>query len=117
MRSRSWRVLGIAILVLVVVAVVGVGAVTNRSAVRATSRLRPQVTIECSGATGASAAACQAWGDAVLAADPAPPTFERSDLRRVVIDRALLGIGGCSATFFIFRYPDAPVWSGNVPCH
>lgn len=116
MRPRSWRVLGIGIPVLVVVAVVGVGALANRPAVSAISRLRLQVTIECSGATGASAAMCQAWGDAVLAADPAPPTFERSDLRRVTIDRALLGIGGCSATFFIFRYPDAPVWSGNVPC-
>lgn len=116
MRSRRWRVLGIAILALAVVGVVGLGALAFRPAVKATSRLRPQVTIECSGATGVSAGACQAWGDAILAADPAPPTFERSDLRRVKIDRALLGIGGCSATFFIFRYPDAPVWSGNLPC-
>ncbi len=116
MRSPGRRRVLIAILVLVVVAVVGIGALALRPAVTATSRLRPQVTIECSGATGVSAGACRSWGDAILAADPAPPTFERGDLRRVTIDRTLLGIGGCSATFLIFRYPDTPVWSGNVAC-
>ena len=113
---RSPRVVVIVVLALAVVAAAGLGALALRPTVRATSRLKPQVTIECSGATGVSAGVCQAWGDAVLAADPAPPTFERSDLRRLALDRAMLGIGSCTATFFIFRYPDAPVWSGNVPC-
>lgn len=116
MSSRAARTLVTALAVLAIVLVAGVAWLAFRPGAHATSRLNPQVAIDCSGATGASAAACQAWGDAILAADPAPPTFERADLRRVTIDRSLLGFGSCSATFFILRYPDAPVWSGEVPC-
>lgn len=116
MPSRALPRLGIGAAALVLVVLGGAAWLVTRPAVSAASALHSQVGIECSGTTRVSAAACQAWGDAILAADPAPPTFERTDLRRVTIDRSLLGFGACSAAFFILRYPDSPAWSGEVRC-
>jgi hypothetical protein len=105
------------LLPIIVLMAAGLGWLATRAGVSATSRLNARITIECAAATGASPAACGEWGDAILAHDPAPPTFERGDLRRVTIDRSMFGVGSdCAVAFFIARYPDSPVWSGGVPC-
>ncbi len=115
MNSVSRRAIAIPLLLLLV-GLAGIGWLAIRPAILVTSARNPLITIECSGATGASPTACQAWGDAILAADPAPHTFEREDLRRLSIDRSLLGFGDCSVAYYISRYADGPVWSGAVAC-
>ena len=101
----------------VVVVAAAVAWFLLRPGASAASTVSPAVTIECTAATGADAEACLAWGDATLADDPAPNTFEREDLRRLRLDRSSLGFGSeCTVELFISRYPDRPVWSGTVAC-
>ena len=116
MSWRTLRIFAIPLLLAVIVGLAGIAWLVSRPAVSARSGLNALISIECSAATAASAGGCQRWGDAILATDPAPNTFEREDLRRVALDRSLLGFGGdCTVAFFISRYDD-PVWSGAVPC-
>jgi hypothetical protein len=90
---------------------------TLRPGVSGQSTVLPASAIECSAATGADADECRAWGDAILAEDDAPRTFQRGDVRRLRLDRDLLGFGGsCRAEYFLSRYPDRPVWTQEVPC-
>lgn len=99
-------ILGAALLVLVI-----------RPGAAATSSVRPDVTIECTGAVGLEADACGAWGDELLSEDAAPRTFEREDLRRLRLDRGLFGFAdACRVEYFLSRYPDSPVWSAELPC-
>lgn len=107
----------IPLLLLITVLLAGVTWLVARPAVSAASELNARITIECTAASGASETACREWGDALLANDPAPPTFERGDLRRLTIDRSMFGFGSdCIVAFFISRYPDVPTWSGKVAC-
>jgi hypothetical protein len=100
-----------------VLAAVAVAWILLQPGVTARSGVYPDVTIKCGAATAMDAPACLAWGDQVLLADPAPLTFERSDLARLQLDRSLLGWGGtCTVAYYVGRYPDDPVWSGEVPC-
>lgn len=81
------------------------------------SSMRPDVTIECSAAVGLDADACRAWGDELLREDAAPRTFEREDLRRLRLDRGLLGLAGeCRIEYFLSRYPEIAIWSDELPC-
>lgn len=101
----------------VLVAVLAGAWVVARPGVSVASTVNAAVTIECTGATGIGADACGEWGDATLTEDRAPRTFEREDLRRLRIDRSLLGLGGeCRVEWFLWRYPDSPAWSDEVAC-
>jgi hypothetical protein len=111
------RVLLVGAVVMIVAVAAGFGWLASRGPVSATSTVNPRVTVQCAAATGVSAAACGAWGDQILAEDPATKTFDRRDLRRVTFDRALFGFGAeCSVAWFIERDAEEPVWSGSVPC-
>lgn len=88
-----------------------------RPGAAAPSSVNPDVTIECTGAAGLDTDACGAWGDELLTEDAAPRTFEREDLRRLRLDRELLGFADvCRLEYFLSRYPDSAVWSAEVPC-
>ena len=103
--------------VVIVVALAAFGWLALRPPVTAPSSVNARVSVRCTAATGVSSSDCGAWGDQVLADDPAPHTFERKDLRRVTFDRSLFGFGAsCTVAWFIERDPDEPVWSGAVPC-
>jgi hypothetical protein len=96
---------------------VAVAAWTLRPGAEASSRVHSAVAIECTAATGAGSDECGAWGDAILVEDAAPRTFRREDVRRLRLDRELLGLGAsCRAEYFVSRYPDRPVWSQEVRC-
>ena len=104
----------------VVVAVIGIGAwlAFGRPSVEASSSTDPDVTVECSAATGVSAAECGTWGDEILALPAPSTTFEMDDLARLRIDRPLLGFGApCQVQYFLERYPDDSTWDSGVPCH
>ena len=106
-----------AIVVVVVVAVIAWLAL-GRSPVEATSTADPDVTVECSAATGVSASDCGAWGDEILALGAPSTTFEMDDLARLRIDRPLFGFGSpCQVEYFLERYPDDSTWDSDVPCH
>ena len=106
----------IAIGVALVAALAG-ACVAARPGVSVASTVDEAVRIECTGATGIGADACGEWGDAILTEDRAPRTFEREDLRRLRIDRSLLGLGPeCRVDWFLSRYPDDPAWSDEVAC-
>ena len=103
----------------VVLVVIGVGAwlVLGRPPVEAVSSSDPDVTVECSAATGVSAGECATWGDEVLALGPPSTTFEMDDLARLRIDRPLFGFGSpCQVQYFLERYPDDSTWDSDVPC-
>ncbi len=105
-----------AILALAIVVAALYVALRGGSAVLATASGDPEITIECSGSTGV-ADGCRAWGDAVLASGPPSTTFEIEDVVRVRFDRELLGFGSaCSVSYFVGRYPDAPVWTEETAC-
>jgi hypothetical protein len=114
---RSVRGIRLVLLLSLVLVLAGVAWVVERPGVSASSGVNEDVTIECTGFTGVAARACGDWGDAILSDDPAPRTFEREDMRRLMIDRSMLGFGGeCSVAFFISRNADRPVWTGEVAC-
>ena len=103
----------------VLVALVAVIAVVLflRPGVTATSSVDPDVSVVCTAATGASVAACQAWGDGILAEGSPSSTFEAEDLVRLRLDRELFGFGGsCTAEWFLSRYPDDAIWTETVAC-
>ena len=106
--------LGIGALI-VVVAIVG--GVLLRAVNSATSTVDPDVTVECSGATGVDETACRDWADAILAEGAPTTTFEAQDVIRLRLDRELLGFGEtCRAEWFLGRYPDDVAWSESVAC-
>lgn len=114
MTRRTLAVIAIGV---VLVAVLAGAWVVVRPNVSVASTVNRAVTIECTGATGMGADGCGEWGDAILTEDRAPRTFEREDLRRVRIDRSLLGLGGeCRVEWFLTRYPDRSAWSDEVAC-
>lgn len=118
-RAAASTTVRVTVAMAVAVAVFAIGGawMVVRPGASVASTVNQAVTIECTGATGVSAETCRAWGDAVLADDAAPPTFEREDLGRLRLDRSLLGLGDeCRADWFVSRYPDKPVWSGEAPC-
>ena len=107
--------IGLIVLVALVAALVGV--LVLRPDAAATSSLDPDVTVECTAATGVSDAACGAWGDAIVAGGSPSTTFEAEDVVRLRLDRGLLGFGdSCSADWFLSRYPDDAGWSEVVAC-
>ena len=107
--------IGAAAIVLVAIAV-GLLLILRPNAALPSS-VRSDVTVECSGAVGLEPEACRAWGDELLAEDAAPRTFAREDLRRLRLDRGLLGLAdSCRVEYFLSRYPDSPVWSDELPC-
>jgi len=107
--------IGLIVLVALVAALVGV--LVLRPGVAATSSLDPDVTVECTAATGVSDAACGAWGDVILADGSPTTTFEAEDLVRLRLDRGLLGFAGsCAAEWFLSRYPDEVIWTEEVDC-
>jgi hypothetical protein len=112
-RIGLWAV---ALLVLVGVAAV-VLLLLLRPASFATSIVDPDVTVECTAATGVGEEACRAWGDTILADGSPSTTFEAEDLVRVRLDRAFLGFGAtCRAEWFLGRYPADAVWDEEVTC-
>ncbi len=115
---RGMRRIGLWIVALLVLAAMAaVLLLILRPATSVTSTVDADVTIECSGASGADAAACRAWGDALLAEGSPTITFEARDVVRLRLDRSLLGFGaGCRAEWFLGRYPDDAAWSEDVAC-
>src|SRR5690606_37409715 len=108
--------LWVAVLSLVIGGAV-VALVLLRPATSATSTVDPDVTIECTPATGVAPTACRAWGDAIAAEGSPTTTFEAEDVVRLRLDRDLLGFGAtCRAAWFLGRYPDAVAWSESVAC-
>ncbi|MDQ3690617.1 MAG: hypothetical protein M3406_11415 [Chloroflexota bacterium] len=88
-----------------------------RPPVEAASAARPDVTIECSAATGVSVDACRGWGDELLAAGPPSHTFELDDLARLVLDRSAFGLGSaCEVSYFISRDATNRVWHDEIAC-
>lgn len=113
--KRSPVAIGAAVIVLV--AIVVIALVVLRPGTAAVSSVRPDVAIECSAGVGLDEDACRAWGDELLREDAAPRTFEREDLRRLRLDRGLLGLAGeCQVEYFVSRYPDIAIWSDELPC-
>lgn len=105
----------IAIMVLALTAI-GAGLVVARPTTSGASSVDSGVTIQCRPSTGVTDG-CLSWGDAILGDGAPSHTFEMDDLARLELDRALLGVGDtCTATYFIERYPDDPVWTEEVPC-
>jgi len=102
-------------------ALLAVGAVLAflflRPPVEAVSASDPDVTIECSGATGVSAETCRAWGDEILATGAPSTTFEMDDLARLVVDRPTRGFSPtCEVDYFISRDADNRVWHEAIAC-
>ncbi len=104
-------VLGLAVVMIVVIG----GFVVTRPSVRASSAVDPDIAIRCE-ASAASAEACRAWGDDLLAAGPPSTTFEMQDVAQLVIRRPLFGLGPCEVDYILGRYPDDPAWSEATPC-
>jgi hypothetical protein len=103
-----------------VVALVGVGVYLafGRPSVEGVSSTDPDVTVECTAATGVSATECGTWGDEIVALGPPSTTFEMDDLARLRIDRPLFGFGSpCQVEYFLERYPADSTWDSDVPCH
>lgn len=114
---RSMTRIGLWIGFLLVVAAIVAAALLLRPVSSATSAVDPDVTVECSGATGVDETACRDWGDAILAEGSPTTTFEAEDVVRLRLDRALFGFGDtCRAEWFLGRYPDDVAWSDEVPC-
>lgn len=116
--KRAGALIAVGAVVAVAVAVaIGVTWLVGRPGASVGSTVNEAVTIECTGATGVTGDRCRAWGDAVLAEDAAPRTFEREDLRRLRLDRSALGLGNeCRAEWFLSRYADSAVWADEVAC-
>jgi hypothetical protein len=107
----------IAILLAVVLAVLAWFLVLNRPTVDGTSRVDPDVTIECDGSTSVTDESCMAWGDEVLGLGAPSTTFEMQDLVRLRFSKPLLGFGSpCQVEYFLQRYPDDAVWDEDIPC-
>jgi hypothetical protein len=107
--------IGLIVLVAVVVALAAV--LFLRPDAAATSSVDPDVSVECTAATGVGDASCLAWGDGILAEGSPSTTFEAEDVVRLRLDRELLGFGGsCTAEWFLGRYPDEVVWTEAVTC-
>lgn len=115
--TRTMRRVALGAAAVILVVIFGAALLVLRPGAAATSSVRPDVTIECTGAVGLEADACGAWGDELLAEDPAPRTFEREDLRRLRLDRDLFGFAdACRVEYFLSRYPDSPVWTAELSC-
>ena len=111
MRIRVIAVLALVAIVAAVLVFLRTGSVST-----AESTLQPGLTIECAGSTGVTGA-CGAWGDEILAAGPPSTTFEMDDLRRLRLDRPMLGFAStCVAEYFVSRYPDDAIWDDEVAC-
>ncbi len=75
------------------------------------------VSVECTGWTGVSMAACADWSAIVLAAGAPSNTFEMEDVNRLVLDRGTFGLASdCEARYFLSRYPDDPAWTEPIAC-
>jgi hypothetical protein len=100
-----------------VVVVAGAGALhLLRAPVEVASESDPDVTIECTAASGADDVACLAWGDAIIRGDPPSFTFEMDDLVRLRLERSWFGFGSeCHASYLIARYAE-PAFTDAVDC-
>ena len=88
-----------------------------RPPVEAVAATDPDVTIECSAATGVSVETCRAWGDEILAGGAPSTTFEMDDLARLVIDRPTRGFSPtCEVEYFISRDADSRAWHESIAC-
>ena len=88
-----------------------------RPPVEAASTSDPDVTLECSAATGVSSDACRAWGDEILDQGAPSSTFEMDDLARLAIDRPTWGFSStCEVNYFISRDADTPAWREVIGC-
>ena len=88
-----------------------------RPSVEAVTASDPDVTVECSAATGASVETCRAWGDDILARGAPSPTFEMDDLARLVVDRPSWGFSPtCEVDYFISRDADTRAWHESIAC-
>ena len=88
-----------------------------RPPVEAVSASDPDVTIECSAATGASVETCGAWGDEILARGAPSTTFDMDDLARLVIDRPAWGFSPtCEVDYFISRDDENRAWHEATAC-
>jgi hypothetical protein len=102
---------------LVLAVAIAAAVVVLRPPVSAASQADPDVTISCAAWVGLDDAACRERGDGILRAGPPSSTFEMDDLARLELDRSWFGLGsGCTATYFIERYPDQAVFSEEVEC-
>lgn len=114
---RRATVIGVTAALLAAVALGALLLLLLRPAVSVPSSVRAEVTIECAAPVGLDAGECGSWGDEILAEDAAPRTFEREDLRRLRIDRGILGFADtCRVEYFVSRYPDSAVWTNEIPC-
>lgn len=108
--------IGMVLLVAVILAVAAF-LVFGREPVEAPSSVYPEVTIECDAWTGASAERCGSWGDELLAAGPPSRTFNMTDLRRLALQRPMLGLAGaCRVEYYLGRNPTSPVWDDETAC-
>ena len=83
----------------------------------AVSASDPDVTIECSAATGVSIETCRAWGDEILAAGAPSTTFEMDDLARLVVDHPTWGFSPtCEVDYFISRDAGNRAWHESIAC-
>jgi hypothetical protein len=86
-----------------------------RPGVEVTSTVNPSVIVQCTARTSASEEACRDRGDAILAEGAPSNTFELEDVVRLRLDRSLYA-EGCTAQYFLSRYPDEVVWTEPVAC-
>jgi hypothetical protein len=113
------RAMAVRIVVVVVIALLLGAAVylfVLRSPVEAPSAVQSGVTIECDAWSGVDAAGCGAWGDAILSAGPPSRTFNMSDVERLRLQGPVLGLGECTAEYFLGRNPTNPVWDDETAC-